>query len=88
MLRATLARIFSATVIVPKGLFEMAEPEDEFAAPVMKYAEEFVVPGTEELKSLEAWGNLFPIILKAGRCSHLKPVGMDEEAAEARLAEL
>ena len=29
LLRATLARIFAATAIAPKGLFEMAEPEDE-----------------------------------------------------------
>ena len=64
----------------------MVEEEDK--APEMKFAEEAPPMGTTELASLEAWGNLYPIILKAGRATHLKPTGMDEEAAEARLAEL
>jgi len=29
----------------------------------MKFAEEFSVPGTEELKSLEVWGNVNALIL-------------------------
>ena len=87
LLRATLARIFSATCIVPKGLYEMGE-EEEGKLPEMKFAEEAPPLGTDELRSLEAWSNLYPIILKAGRTTHLKPTGMDEEAAEARLAEL
>ena len=29
----------------------------------MKFAEEFSVPGTEELKSLEVWGNVNAVIL-------------------------
>jgi len=53
----------------------------------MKPAEEFAMPSTEELKSLEAWGHLFPIILKAGRTTHLEPEGLgEEEAAEAKAA--
>ena len=87
LLRATLARIFSATCIVPKGLYELAE-EEEGKLPEMKFAEEAPPTGTEELRSLEAWSNLYPIILRSGRTTHLKPLGMDEEAAEARLAEL
>ena len=55
-------------------------------APEMKFSEEAPTLGTEELRSLEAWSNLYPIILKAGRTSHLKPIGLDEEAAEAELA--
>jgi hypothetical protein len=42
------------------------------------------------LRSLEAWGHRYPIILKAGRCTHLAPAGMgEEEAAEwsAKMAE-
>ena len=39
LLRATLARIFAATAIAPKGLFEMAEEEGE--KPEAKFAEEF-----------------------------------------------
>jgi hypothetical protein len=36
----------------------------------MKIAEEFALPGTEELKSLEIWGNTNQIILQVGRTEH------------------
>ena len=51
LLRATLARIFSATCIVPKGLYEIVEEEDK--APEMKFAEEVPDMGTDALRSLE-----------------------------------
>ena len=73
-LRAQLARIFAATAIIPKGLFEIDEETQE-----MKFAEEFVVPGTDELKSLEVWANLHPVVLKCGRTTHLIPEGKTEE---------
>ena len=82
-LRAQLARIFAATAIIPKGLFEIDEETNE-----MKYAEEFAVPGTEELKSLETWGNLHPIILKAGRCNHVVPESIAEDERDAYLEKL
>ena len=44
--------------------------------------------GIDELKSLETWGHFNPIILKAGRCSHLPPVGMEDEAKEEYLNKL
>ena len=88
LLRATLARIFAATAIAPKGLFEMNEPEEEGQKPEPKFAEEFVIPGTDELKSLEAWCNLHPNILKVGRTEHVAPEGLDEEAAAEQLAQL
>jgi len=53
----------------------------------MKFAEEFTIPSTEELKSLEAWGNTQTSILKVGRTSHAAPEGLDDEAKEAYLAE-
>ena len=52
LLRATLARIFSATLISPKGLFVIDEDTNE-----VKFSEEFVMPKTEELKDLKSWGN-------------------------------
>ena len=64
-LRAQIARITHATVIIPKGLMEFNEEENKD-----KFVEDFTVPGTEELKSLEAWGHLHPIILSAGRITH------------------
>jgi len=48
-----LARIFAATSIVPKGLVEYDEETKE-----VKFAEDFAIPATEELKNPEAWGNL------------------------------
>ena len=58
-----------------KGEYEIDEDSGE-----VKPAEEFAVPGTEDLKSLESWAHKNPIILKVGRCSHIEPVGMEEEA--------
>lgn len=74
LLRAQLARIFHATALTPKGLFEIDEETNE-----IKFAEEFTMGTIEELRSTEAWVNLLPMILKAGRVSHLEPEG-DEEA--------
>lgn len=82
-LRAQLARIFAATAIVPKGLFEIDEETNE-----VKFSEEFVMPGSDELRSFEAWGNLHPIILKAGRTTHIEPEGLDEEAKDEHMAKL
>ena len=81
LLRATVARITHATDLCPKGMYEIDEETQE-----IKPAEEFTLPGTDELKSLEAWGHRHPNILKAGRCSHLPPVGLSEEAAEEFMA--
>lgn len=44
--------------------------------------------GVEELKSLENWSHKHPILLKAGRCSHMPPVGMSEEEKEEYLNKL
>jgi hypothetical protein len=51
-------------------------------------AEEPPSLGVEELRNLETWGHFHPIILKAGRCSHIPPAGMDDEAKEEYLAKL
>lgn len=83
LLRAQLARIAHAAMIVPKGLFELDEETNE-----MKFAEDFTMPATDELKSLETWGNLHPIILKAGRTTHFAPTGMEEEERDALLESL
>lgn len=49
-----------------------------------KYSEEFAVPGTDELKSMEAWSHCVPLLLNAGRCTHAEiyPEGMEDEAKE------
>jgi radial spoke head protein 4/6 len=73
-LRAQIARITHGTVMIPKGLLEM---DDETGKE--KFAEEFAVPGTEELKSLEVWGHQHPIILNAGRVSHAVAPDTSEE---------
>jgi len=83
LLRAQLARLMHTTEICPKGLYEIDEETTE-----QKYAEEFTVPGTEELKSLEAWCHVPQIILNAGRCTHFEPAGMEDDAKEEYLAKL
>lgn len=47
-----------------------------------KYSEEFSVPGTEELKSLEVWGHQHQIILNAGRITHAVPPDTPEDQKE------
>lgn len=53
----------------------------------MKFAEEFAMPGTDEMKSLESWANVSQSILKCGRTTLLAPEGLDDEAKEAWLSE-
>ena len=81
LLRCQLARITHATEICPKGMYEGDEETQE-----IKMSEEFALPGTEELKSLETWGHKHPNILLAGRCSHIPPVGLSDEAKEEYMA--
>lgn len=82
LLRATLARIFHATAIVPKGLFATDDETNE-----VKFAEEFTFPKTDELRDIKAWANVHPIILEAGRTTHLPP-NVPEEELEAAVADL
>ena len=44
--------------------------------------------GTQPLSDIANWAHRWPNLLKAGRCSHLAPEGLDEEAREAALAAL
>lgn len=53
----------------------------------MKFTEDFSMPGTEELKSLEVWGNVCESLLKNGRTKYVAPDGMDDEAKEAWITE-
>lgn len=80
-LRAQLARIFAATEICPKGLYEM---DDETGQ--MKWAEEFAVPSTTELKSTEAWCNVQSSILKAARTAHQAPPELNDDDRDAYIA--
>jgi hypothetical protein len=75
LLRAQLARIQHTCELSIKGEFEIDEETNE-----VKPTEEFAVPPTDELRSLESWAHKNPIILKAGRCTHIEPLGMEEEA--------
>lgn len=82
LLRAQLARIFHATALTPKGLLEV-DDENE-----VKFADDFVFPSVDELKSLEAWGNVYPLILKAGRTKHYVPPEIGEDDQEEYLGKL
>lgn len=83
-LRAQLARIFAATTISPKG-FYLTDEETNKMRPAT--ADEFTMPGTEELKSLEAWANVTKSILKNGRHGYVAPAELDDEAKEAYISE-
>ena len=47
----------------------------------VKFAEEFTIPKSDELRAVAAWSNVHPIILQVGRCSHLVPDGIEEPDA-------
>ena len=81
-LRAQIARITHGTVIIPKGLLEQDEEGKE------KFVDEFVVPGTEELKNQEAWGHQHAIILNAGRVTHTIAPDTPEDAKDEILGGL
>lgn len=78
LLREQLSRITHGTEICPKGMYEIDEETNQ-----VKLAEEFEVPSTADLANPESWAHRHPNLLKAGRCSHLAPEGLDEEAVEA-----
>ena len=83
LLRATLARIFHATAITPKGLFMLDEETNE-----VKFSEEFAFPKTDELKAINAWANTHAALLQVGRCTHKKPTGEPTEEEQAAIDEL
>ena len=86
LLRATLARIFASTAIVPAKMYTIDEETNE-----MKFDEEFVMGDTETLKALTEWGNVHPIILQGGRTTHLPPANTTNDPefdADAELAKL
>lgn len=67
----------------PKDLFTTDEESG-----AEKFAEEYTIPGTEELKSLENWSHRHPIILKAGRTTHTVPNYIAEDEKDAYLDNL
>jgi len=82
LLRATLARIFHATAIVPKGLFMVDDETNE-----VKFSEEFTFPKTDELRDIKSWSNVHQVILNVGRCTHVPP-NVPEEDLGAIMEEL
>jgi hypothetical protein len=83
LLRTQIARITHANVLVPKGLLSVNEEDPN----KLDYDEEFAVPGTEELLSLESWGHLHAGIVLAGRLSHMMPEvqpGSEEDPEEMK----
>lgn len=70
-------------MLCPKGLYEF---DDETL--VEKLTEEFAIPSTEELKSLEAWAHRHMLVLMAGRISHTEPIGLSEEEKDEYMAKL
>lgn len=88
-LRAQIGRISHATTIVPSGMYEVNEEEQAEIGPT----EEYVIPDTPDLASLDAWSHYTPNILKNCRISHPAPIPpedteiTEEEMMEAILAQ-
>ena len=83
LLRALLARIQHTTHLCPKGTYEIDEETQE-----QKLTEEQPSLAVDDLKSLESWSHLYPIVLKAGRCTHSEPVGLTDEEKEEYMNKL
>ena len=89
-LRAQLARISAATVLCPKGLYEIpdAGEGEEAKKPEMQLAEEAPPLGSGDLLPLEAWSNMWAHILDDGRTTYVKPEDMEDDVWEAKMAEI
>lgn len=62
----------------------MEEAEEEGQVVEPKFAEEFTIPGAEELKAMENWTNLHPQISMSGVTKHVAPdsiTDLDERKA-------
>lgn len=92
-LRAQIARIAAATVLVPLGKFKLDDEVEEGPQPVIltpadEYKESII--GAKEMESAENWCHLSGGILKIGRCTNPpKPEREDddEEAEEEAVEE-
>ena len=76
--------MISLLALAPKGLFVMEEAEEEGQVVEPKFAEEFTIPGAEELKAMENWTNLHPQISMSGVTKHVAPdsiTDLDERKA-------
>lgn len=87
LLRAQIARISCATVLIPKGLYRTNEDEPN----ELEAEEEPAAPAPEELQSEESWVHFHPYILGAGRATHAEPEsvpeGEDPEEVKAKIQE-
>ena len=86
-LRAQIARISAATVLVPAGKLALEEVE-EGPAPIIP-AEDYEAKPAAEMAELENWVRLYGGILKIGRCTNVPKVAVEgeEEAEEVELEE-
>mmetsp|Transcript_7086 Transcript_7086/g.12959 ORF Transcript_7086/g.12959 Transcript_7086/m.12959 type:complete len:468 (-) Transcript_7086:31-1434(-) len=83
LLRAQIARITHANVLMPKGLLRTNEEDTN----KIEYEEEFAMPGTEDMLSPESWVHLHAAILQAGRLVHMLPEvppGSEEDPEELK----
>lgn len=83
-LRAQIGRITHGCHIVPKDYLKIEEDESGVAKEM--FSEDYAVPGTEELRSIENWSHRHPMILKAGRVTHVVPPGFEELPDEEKEA--
>lgn len=75
LLRAQIARISSATILIPKGLMKVNEEDPS----LVELEEEPAVLNYEEAASEESWVHAHAHILRAGRVAHIEPEVPDNE---------
>lgn len=88
-LRAQIARITAATVIVPGGIYKTNDANRTslyihciFVAREIEFAEDQTVPVYADMKAPDKWVHLNVNILKNGRTEHVAPPGTQDPEAE------
>lgn len=81
LLRAQIAHIAAATVLVPAGKLAIDEEAEEIIKPLVP-ASQFAPPAPPEMLDASKWSHLFGGVLRSGRTTNPPPPEDTEEAAE------
>ncbi|PRP83611.1 radial spoke head protein 4 [Planoprotostelium fungivorum] len=74
LLRAVIARITAATVISPRGYYNLEEEEvDALEVPQIQVNHEFEGLDPADLLRMNNWVHHYPFILNQGRCTFFRP---------------
>ena len=85
-LRAQIARIAAATVLVPAGKFQLDEEVEGPVKPIVP-VEDYEPKPAADMLDADSWSKLYGGILKIGRCTNVPKVGEEEEEEPPELEE-